>query len=381
MSDAYEVATEKSWFSRISQSLGGLVFGPVLIIIAVVLLFWNEGRAVRTFKSLKQGEASVVNISADVVDPGYEGQLVHLTADAFTEEILSDEDFGISVNAIRLRRDTEMYQWKQSEKNETRQKLGGGEEKVTTYTYEKQWASGLIDSSGFHDAAGHRNPSEIPYASMNWDAQDVSVGAFYLPENMVAQLNGFANLHVSQKTNETNWPKDAQVEKGLIYVGFDPANPEIGDVRIRYSTVSCGPVSLVAGQAGDSFSEFQTEAGEPICIIATGRVPAQQMFQNALAGNSLLAWLLRLFGFVLLWIGFRILFEPLQVLAGVVPIFGSLVGAAAGLISFLLAFTMALLAIALSWVFFRPFLGITLVAVAVAVAVAARALAKKPNSA
>jgi hypothetical protein len=198
---------------------------------------------------------------------------------------------------------------------------------------------------------------------------------------MVAQLNGFANLHVSQKTNETNWPKDAQVETGLIYVGFDPANPEIGDVRIRYSTVSCGPVSLVAGQAGDSFSEFQTEAGEPICIIATGRVPAQQMFQNALAGNSLLAWLLRLFGFVLLWIGFRILFEPLQVLAGVVPIFGSLVGAAAGLISFLLAFTMALLAIALSWVFFRPFLGITLVAVAVAVAVAARALAKKPNSA
>jgi hypothetical protein len=112
-----------------------------------------------------------------------------------------------------------------------------------------------------------------------------------------------------------------------------------------------------------------------------GRVPAQQMFQNALAENSLLAWLLRLVGFVLLWFGFSILFQPLQVLADVVPLFGSLVGVATGLISFFIAFTLALLVIALSWVFFRPVLAVFLVAVAAgAVAVAVRNLAKKPKN-
>ena len=101
-------------------------------------------------------------------------------------------------------------------------------------------------------------------------------------------------------------------------------------------------------------------------MIVSGNVPAQQMFEDAISTNTLITWLVRLGGFILLWIGFVLLFAPLSVLADIVPLFGSLVGAATGLIAFLLALAVALTVIAIAWVVFRPLLGITLLIGAIA---------------
>ena len=43
--------TRQSYGSRIMQSIRGILFGVVLVVIAFPLLFWNEGRAVQTAKS------------------------------------------------------------------------------------------------------------------------------------------------------------------------------------------------------------------------------------------------------------------------------------------------------------------------------------------
>jgi len=382
MPDSFQVTSSSSWFSRIGQSLGGIVFGLILLLVGVVLLFWNEGRAVQTYQSLKEGQGLVLNIDGGAVDTANDGKLVHLTADATTEEALVDEDFGISANAIRLRRNAEMYQWKETEKSETRQKLGGGEETVTTYTYSKEWSSGLNNSAHFHDAAGHENPSEFPYDSMTWDAEDVAVGAFFLSADLISALADFTELPVREMPEGAAWPENARPDKGGIYLGADPAQPQIGDVRLKYEVVEPGPVSLIAAQSGDSFSAYRTKAGDALAMITAGRVPAQQMFEDALSENALLTWLLRLGGFVLLWFGFSLLFAPLSVLADVVPLFGKLVGAATGLIALLLALALALTVIALAWLFFRPLLGITLLVLAVVAAVLGfRAFGKRPQAA
>lgn len=382
MPDSFQVTSSSSWFSRIGQSFGGIVFGLILLLVGVALLFWNEGRAVQTYQSLKEGQGLVINVDADVVDAANDGKLVHLTAEAVTEEVLVDEDFGIEANAIRLRRSIEMYQWKETSKSETRQKMGGGEETVTTYTYSKEWSTRLNNSADFHDPAGHANPSEFPYDSMTWDAEDVAVGAFYLSADLIEVLDDFTDLPVRAAPEGFAWPEDASLDKGGIYLGADPAQPQIGDVRINYEVVEPGPVSLVAAQEGDSFAAYRTQAGDSLAMITTGRVPAQQMFEDALSENVLLTWLLRLGGFVLLWFGFSLLFAPLSVLADVVPLFGKLVGAATGLIAFLLALALALAVIAFAWLFFRPLLGITLLVLAVVAAVFGfRAFGRKSPSA
>lgn len=382
MPDSIQVTSNSSWFSRLGKAFTGIVVGIILIIVGVALLFWNEGRAVKTYNTLKEGQGLVIDIASDSVDEANNGKLVHLSADAVTDETLVDQDFGVSANAIRLRRDVEMYQWKETEKSETRKKLGGGEETVTTYTYTKGWNGMLNDTANFHEPSGHENPSEFPYDSMTLDAEQVAVGAFYLSPDLIAQLSDYKDLPVRDVPEGTDWPEDAQTDKGGIYLGANPAQPQVGDVRINFSVVEQGPVSIVAAQNGDTFADYQTKAGGSIAMIVSGNVPAQQMFEDAIATNSLVTWLVRLGGFILIWIGFGLLFAPLSVIADIVPLFGSLVGAATGLIAFLLALAVALTVIAIAWVVFRPLLGIALLVLAVAAAVFGfRAFGKKPQAA
>ena len=366
MPDSIQVTSNSSWFTRLGKAFTGIVVGIILIIVGIALLFWNEGRAVKTYNTLKEGQGLVIDVASDSVDAANDGKLVHLTADALTDETLVDQDFGISANVIRLRRDVLMYQWEETRQTETRKKIGGGEETVTTYTYSKEWRRSLNDSSNFQSPSGHENPSEFPFDSMTWDAENVPVGAFYLSPDLVSQLSDFAGLSVREIPEGAAWPEDAKLSNGGIFLGADTAQPQIGDVWINFSVVEQGPVSLIAAQNGDTFAEYQTKAGGTIAMIVAGNVPAQQMFEDAIAQNTLITWLVRLGGFILIWIGFGLLFAPLSVLADIVPLFGSLVGAATGLIAFLLALAVALTVIAIAWVVFRPLLGITLLVLAVA---------------
>ncbi len=380
MADSFSVTSNTSWFGRIGKSIGGIFFGLILLLIGVVLLFWNEGRAVQTYKSLKEGQGIVVNVEAGEVDPANDGKLVHLNGDAVTDGVLLDEDFGVAADALRMRRDVEMYQWEEKEESKTEKKLGGGEETVTTYTYSKAWSSGLIDSSAFKQADGHENPPEMPYESLTWDAGDVTVGAFALPPDLLSRLGGFADLPVREVPDGAVWPEDAQPAQGRIYLGANPASPQIGDVRIAYSVVGQGPVSIVAEQRGDTFVEYRAKAGDSIAMIEPGTRTAQEMFESAIAGNTMLTWMLRLFGFILLWFGFSLIFAPLSVLADVIPFLGNLVGMATGFFAFLLALTVALVVIAVAWIFFRPLLGILLLAMAVVAGFAGlKILRRKPQ--
>ena len=382
MPDSLQVSSSSSWFSRLGKAFTGIVVGLVLIVIGTGLLFWNEGRAVKAFKTLKEGRGSVIDVASDAVDSANNGKLVHISAAAVTDETLVDEDFGVSASAIRLRRDVEMFQWKENKSSATRKKLGGGEETVTTYTYIKAWSNMLNDTANFQEPSGHENPSEFPYSSMTLDAERVAANAFYLSPDLISQLSDFKHLPVRDEPEGSQWPEGARADKGGIYLGANPAQPQVGDARIKFSVVEQGPVSVVAAQNGDTFADYQTKVGEAIDMIVPGNVPAQQMFEDAISNNVLLTWILRLVGFILIWIGFGLLFAPLSVLADIFPLFGSLVGAATGLIAFLLALAVALAVIAIAWVVFRPLLGVALLVVAVVSAVFGfRALRKKPQAA
>ena len=51
--DRFTEVTSQSWLSRIGGAIKGVLMGFVLFILAFPLLFWNEGRAVTTYKTLK----------------------------------------------------------------------------------------------------------------------------------------------------------------------------------------------------------------------------------------------------------------------------------------------------------------------------------------
>ena len=198
--DSHTVITSESWGSRLGNAIKGVVVGLVLFVAAFPLLFWNEGRAVKRYKTLKEGGGSVITVPADNVDAMNQGKLVHLTGRATTEETLNDPVFGVSANALKLKRTVEMYQWKESSSSSTKKKVGGRTETKKTYTYRKTWSESRIDSSGFDNPSGHENPGTMPHKSTTLVAKNVRLGAFKLSPALVAKIGGFSPLTVSADT-------------------------------------------------------------------------------------------------------------------------------------------------------------------------------------
>ncbi|HLO22266.1 MAG TPA: hypothetical protein VK193_02450, partial [Methyloceanibacter sp.] len=60
MSDHFTETSRQGFGSRLANSFAGLVIGPLLVIGAIVLLWWNEGRAVQAIVGLKDAASQVV---------------------------------------------------------------------------------------------------------------------------------------------------------------------------------------------------------------------------------------------------------------------------------------------------------------------------------
>lgn len=367
MSDnSYTVTSSTGWFGRIGGAIKGVLFGLVMIVVSFPVLFLNEGRAVKTRKTLDEGSKSVIAVSAETVDAKNDGKLVYLTGDAVVEGFLTDPEFNISSEAVSLRRKVEMYQWKENEQTETKKKLGGGEETVTTYSYEKVWSDRPIDSSGFHKKQEHANPKPA-LDGKSWTADPVTLGAFTLSTGLVGQIDNYTEVPTSDAVEEREQlaGKKLHKEAAYFYLGESPAAPAIGDLRVSHEAAMPGAVSVIAKQTAGSFEPFVAEAGGTIEMLETGTVSADAMFTAAHQANKFMTWILRLVGFILMLVGFSLLFRPLSVLADVVPFIGNIVGAGTGFVALLLSLPLSLLVISVAWIFYRPLIGIPLVIAAV----------------
>jgi len=91
------------------------IVGVFLFLPSFLLLFWNEGRAVKTFQGLKEGAAAVVSVPPEAVSPVNEGKLIHTSGPLTTGGPVLDEVFQIQApDTLRLERLVEMYQWKET---------------------------------------------------------------------------------------------------------------------------------------------------------------------------------------------------------------------------------------------------------------------------
>ena len=189
MADTETVTTTESWGSRLGTSLKGMIAGLALFIGGFPLLFWNEGNAVKTRKALEEGEGACVSIDSNAaVDPANEGVLVHMTGLADTQDVLSDDVFGVSERAIKLSRKVEMYQWLEESRTTEKKKMGGSVERTTTYFYKRGWSDRLSQSEEFHQPVGHENPAAMPFEEAELSASGVTFGAFRLTPDMINRI-------------------------------------------------------------------------------------------------------------------------------------------------------------------------------------------------
>ena len=188
---AYTETTTTGYGTRVGNSFKSIGTGFILFCAATALLWWNEGRAVKTAKMLEEaGSAWVEMPNPAKIDQSLDGELVCGTALATTEDSLIDKDFGIGAKAIAIKRHVEYYQWVEHAESKSEDKLGGKEVTTTTYTYSQQWVSSPVQSSQFKDAA-HQNKNTVLATVEDAEqyAENVTFGAYKLPESLIHSIS------------------------------------------------------------------------------------------------------------------------------------------------------------------------------------------------
>lgn len=376
---AYQEVKTTSYGTRVGNSFKGIGGGIILFIAATVLLWWNEGRAVKTTKMLNEAQGAYVEMeNPSKIDPALDGELVHATAVATTQDSLVDTRFGFGATAISLQRSVEYYQWVEHSESKSEDKLGGKEVTTTTYTYTKEWVSSPVQSSEFKDPEYQNKNMVLTVVDpqTQW-AGNVTFGAYKLneslshsissrepvqlaiDENILKDLNdGISRI---QKKDSLNY---VHQDANVLYIGRVPSSPEVGDVRITWEKVVPAKVTIISQVDGDTFKAYKAKNGKTFQTLVMGKKDASEIFESEQSTNKVLLWVLRILGVILVITGLKGIFGFLETLLKVVPFLANILGWGVSLVCTVVGLVWSLIVIALAWLTYRPVLGISLLVVA-----------------
>ena len=424
---AYTETTTTGYGTRVGNSFKAIGSGFLLFIAGTALLWWNEGRAVKTEKMLEEaGSAYVEMENPNKKDASLEGELICGTALATTEDSLSDAQFGIGAKAISLRRTVEYYQWVEHSTEKKEDKLGGKEVTTTTYTYSKEWVGRPVESASFKDPA-YQNKNTVLASFENdeqW-AENVSWGAYTLPEGLVHSISSREGIDlaiaedllkqfdrntqtayerfygVKQKSLQPAEPvvnvvlsdsaqavadslkavndsineamakaenkKDLEYvhqASNVLYFGRVPGSPEVGDVRVTFEKVVPAKVTVMAVVDGNTFKPFKAKNGKRFQTLVMGKKSGDEIIEDAQDANSMWTWALRILGVLMVIGGLKGIFGFVETILKVVPFIAGIFGWGVGLVCSIIGIAWSLIVIAIAWLFYRPLLGIGLLVLA-----------------
>jgi len=382
---AFQETRTVGYGSRVGNSFRGIGTGFLLFVAGTALLWWNEGRVVKTDKMLNEAEGVTVELDRiDRVDPEMDGKLVYATGFANTEDSLVDAKFGVGAKAIKLNREVAYYQVIEEAQEEKKDKLGGKQEIVTKYTYKEAWTSDPVPSADFKDPAYRKKNFVLTSAeTADWTAEHVKFGAFDLNSRQISSIRGDVpvDLRIDSLT-QVAWNKECQqviqrqyggksdsmklvhIAENVIYYGFNPASPSVGDVRITFTKVMPAKVSIIAKQTGNTFTSFKAKNGKTFQTLVMGTTPAEEIYEGAHNSNHMWMWVFRIVGIMMVIGGLKGIFGFLETILMVVPFIANIFGWGVGVVCTVVGVVWSLIVIAIAWLFYRPLIGIALLAVA-----------------
>ena len=422
---AYQEQQTTGYGTRVGRSFKAIGSGILLFCIGTGLLWWNEGRAVKTARMLEEvGGAYVEMENPNKKDASLDGELICGTALATTEDSLSDSQFGVGAKAIALHRKVEYYQWVEHTDEKKEDKLGGKEVTTTTYTYSKKWVSSPVESSEFKDPAYQKKNTVLTTVEESDQyAENVKFGAYKLNETLIHSISSREGLDLAisedllkelDKSAQTAYERFYGVKKSaqqsaeqqpaetavlsdsakavadslkavndsiiknavnkkdleyvhqagnVLYFGRVPGSPEVGDVRVTFEQVVPAKVTVMAVVDGETFKAFKAKNGKRFQTLVMGKKTGDEIIESEEESNGFWLWVWRGVGTLLVICGLNGIFGFIETLLKVVPFIAGIFGWGVGVVCRIVGIVWSLIVIAVAWLFYRPILGITLLVI------------------
>ena len=150
----------------------------------------------------------------------------------------------------------------------------------------------------------------------------------------------------------------------VLYFGQSPTSPQVGDVRITFEKVVPAMITIMAKVSGDTFKSYKAKNGKTFSVVRMGKQDMDEIFESEHSQNHLFLWVLRILGVILVITGLKGIFDILSTVLKVVPFVANIVGWGVGVVCTVVGIVWSLIIIAIAWLFYRPLIGIILLAIA-----------------
>ncbi len=379
MANKITEVTTKSWGSKITESIKGVVFGIILFLASFVVLWVNEGRTDMSRVAMKE----TVPVNAAALDVANEGKPVSVTGMLSSYETIGDPEFLNPGKYLSLTRNVEMYAWVEKSESTTEKNVGGSETTTTTYSYVQEWTSSPADSSTFKDPAGHANPP-MPYQDQTFYVNTAFVGVYpvdvkslSLPGQSEVVLN--ASMVNPRYTGMISGNYIFVKPGGYGYYGGTSA-PTVGDVRIHYTGLASDINMTVFGQlTGGQIVPFIYKGEDRLYHARFGT--REEAIATLSQEHKTVGWILRLVGFLMMWIGLTMFFGPINAVLDVLPFLGNVGRGLVSIVMFFVALGLSIATIIVSMIAHNPIALIITIAILVGVVFLIGRLIKKKKAA
>ncbi|XP_045529869.1 transmembrane protein 43 homolog [Pieris brassicae] len=264
-------------------------------------LVWAEGHAIQNNLMLEELVSAAETIDVHAIDDPkrYEGQVVHVVGPIRILEPISEPDYNIQVQAVKLRKRVQMYQWIE-ETTETDNFISEhADESQKTYWYRKDWKDFVVDSALFYIRPGHHNPTSMPMFSETHVADNVKIGWMFLGVDVKRKVNDYYEIWSDSRPERS----DIKLHSGFYYHGNSALDHEIGDLRIHFSYAGREDdiytvVGVVEGGTLQPYSPTNFPYADPISLLRKGSYSLKQLYGLEKKDANTHTWKYRILGFI-----------------------------------------------------------------------------------
>ena len=227
----------------------------------------------------------------------YEGKLLHVKGMLRVQEPISDANYNIMVQCVKLKKIVQMYQWHE---DYTENKFAEGDETSRNYFYFKDWNEHVIDSRSFH-SFGYQNPRQLPMQSKIMIAEKAYIGNFEIGEAAKELFTGWTDV-----TSDTR-PDDNYIKMhlGWYYHVDDLFEPMVGDVRVKFQFAGLegNSYTIVGKLINGKIEPHKSRLKKDIILLSKGELTINEIFKEEHHTVRKKTWIIRLFGFALIFFG------------------------------------------------------------------------------
>ena len=244
----------------------------LVLVVGLISLDESEVQANSDSAAVRAIATHVMEASPDAPDQALDRRIVHVTGTLEADTPITDPDTGVAVRGLSLHRYVEMFQWQHEESF------------YSTHHKQLWWPSRIPQGPSIVNPKAPTNPV-MPFQSQTFDADAPHLGAYQVDNALVAAAMRFQPTQLV--------PGNPQAGN-MLYQGYDPQDPSVGDMKSWYTDSPYQQISVIAFLTGGKLVPVHsTRSAEDLVLLRHGNLDAPALVSSILKSISARRWSFR----------------------------------------------------------------------------------------